>query len=1313
MDVRHKRKVYPGIVAAVVVALLLTVLPGALDVLASAPDTHLYKVQTYGACTDNTAYRVAVAGVGMGGVNSGTLTLNPPLPSGATVEQAWLYWNGTDPDDTSGGGDGNVAFNANVLSTGLGTAQLFAGPAFWATNRFAYAYRADVTSYVSPSTSSYTFTDPYSSDPDQFDIPNGAALVVIYKDTSVTKPRIVEVWQGMDLAQGSSAPVGSEGTQPVIFEFAPAAVPRTVTLTTVVGGIANGQDAEVYYLVGNGSTPSGDIYSMSGVGSAPLPAESEGKFMTVHQLSVTVPAGATWVAVQVRSPDTNGALVHWLVETFEMEAACPGVEVTKTLVTPSSGLAHVNDTVSFQITIRNTGNTTLTEVPLVDTYDSAYLTNPSPSLTPDGAIPGSLTWNDINQAVGDLAPGDTATLTIDFDAKAGTQNEPGDVTTNTATVSGAKDQNQKSPPDAADSADVEISNPSFTITKERITPAAPDDIITVGEQVAYRITIANTGDTALVTVPLVDTFDSSKLTLVSSSISPDGNTPAGTLTWNDLTGSGVLAPNTSISVDLTFEAIASTAGAITTNTARSEGVVDENNETLPTQEDSANVRITNPCVSITKTIQGDSIVPVGGTVTYEIVVTNCGDTTLVTIPVKDTFPTAYLDYASSTLSPTTTDESTGIITWDDVTGTGSLAPNASLSFTVSFDAKVSSHPNKLVNRVETQQPTDENGDHPQDDWDEDNTLIITRPEVTVTKERVTTSPVLVQDTVQFLITVENTGNTAISTLPLKDTFDDTKLQFVSATPSPNSQSNGLLEWSDLTGTGSLAVGDSVTVLVTFKALASTTPNTTINTATVTGAIDENGDTVPDASDTADVAILTPASVGDYVWVDENGDGIQQTSEAPLSGVTVELYDNSDTLVASTTTDSNGYYQFSNLYPGQYYVKFTKLSGYEFTAVDQGSDDAKDSDANPSTGKTPLFTLNEGDNADTWDAGLYQPASIGNFVWEDVNGNGIQDSGEGGISNVTVNLYGAGPNGTFGDADDISATTTTDANGFYEFTNLAPGTYYVEFVLPSGYAFTQKDQGSDDAADSDADPTTGKTDTTALVSGETDLTWDAGMYRPATIGDFTWADTNGNGVYDSGESPLANVTLSLYDANNNLLSTTQSDSNGIYHFDNLAPGTYTVIATTPNGYVATTTTAHTRTVQSGDVVDDADFGFISPTAVELLAFETEVTPEGVRITWRTLSEAGVTGFRIQRSVVYAGQWVNLTSEPIPAQGADGRGATYSYMDGDVQPGLTYYYRLVVEPEGDILGPWSVAVPKSWDPGAGVQGGHRQFIPFLSR
>ncbi|HEY8504511.1 MAG TPA: SdrD B-like domain-containing protein, partial [Gemmataceae bacterium] len=110
-------------------------------------------------------------------------------------------------------------------------------------------------------------------------------------------------------------------------------------------------------------------------------------------------------------------------------------------------------------------------------------------------------------------------------------------------------------------------------------------------------------------------------------------------------------------------------------------------------------------------------------------------------------------------------------------------------------------------------------------------------------------------------------------------------------------------------------------------------------------------------------------------------------------------------------------------------------------------------------------------------------SIGDYVWDDADADGVQDAGETGLSDVTVNLYnGSGV---------LLGSDLTDSSGFYSFSGLSAGTYEVEFVPPPGYGFSPKDQGTDDSLDSDADQATGRAGPFALGSEQrTDI--DAGM-----------------------------------------------------------------------------------------------------------------------------------------------------------------------------------------------------------------------------
>ena len=90
----------------------------------------------------------------------------------------------------------------------------------------------------------------------------------------------------------------------------------------------------------------------------------------------------------------------------------------------------------------------------------------------------------------------------------------------------------------------------------------------------------------------------------------------------------------------------------------------------------------------------------------------------------------------------------------------------------------------------------------------------------------------------------------------------------------------------------------------------------------------------------------------------------------------------------------------------------------------------------------------------------------------------------------MSLYG--PTGTAVDS------ATTDADGIYRFAGLQPGTWSVGVSnLPAGTTVTGRDVGTDDAVDSDVDPVTGRAVATQLTPGESDLSWDAGIHRPAT------------------------------------------------------------------------------------------------------------------------------------------------------------------------------------------------------------------------
>jgi hypothetical protein len=199
--------------------------------------------------------------------------------------------------------------------------------------------------------------------------------------------------------------------------------------------------------------------------------------------------------------------------------------------------------------------------------------------------------------------------------------------------------------------------------------------------------------------------------------------------------------------------------------------------------------------------------------------------------------------------------------------------------------------------------------------------------------------------------------------------------------------------------------------------------------------------------TLDAGFYNKASLGDRVWVDANGNGQQDAGEVGVAGAKVALTGGgadglistaADNTSVTATTDADGKYAFAGLTPGvEYQVQFAAPAGTVFTAQDKGSD-AGDSDVN-GAGLSQIVKLSSGENNTSIDAGVYTPASIGDRVWVDANGNGQQDAGEVGIAGASVTLIGGGADGLISTAgDNTSITTTTDANGAYKFTGLTPG-----------------------------------------------------------------------------------------------------------------------------------------------------------------------------------------------------------------------------------------------------------------------------------
>ncbi len=131
----------------------------------------------------------------------------------------------------------------------------------------------------------------------------------------------------------------------------------------------------------------------------------------------------------------------------------------------------------------------------------------------------------------------------------------------------------------------------------------------------------------------------------------------------------------------------------------------------------------------------------------------------------------------------------------------------------------------------------------------------------------------------------------------------------------------------------------------------------------------------DDAHSAAVTTFPGANIGDVIWLDaldEHGvrNDVRDPNEKGVAGIKVELLDSASAIIAKTTTDKDGAFKFTGLQGGDYKLRFTLPIGLAFVAKQSGGDEEVDSDVNPGTGVTDLFTVADGQVDYTRDAGVH-------------------------------------------------------------------------------------------------------------------------------------------------------------------------------------------------------------------------------------------------------------------------------------------------------------------------------------------------------
>jgi hypothetical protein len=287
--------------------------------------------------------------------------------------------------------------------------------------------------------------------------------------------------------------------------------------------------------------------------------------------------------------------------------------------------------------------------------------------------------------------------------------------------------------------------------------------------------------------------------------------------------------------------------------------------------------------------------------------------------------------------------------------------------------------------------------------------------------------------------------------------------------------------------------------------------------------------------------------------DLDSNGVRNGGEPGLPGWEIDLFRDT-TNIASTITDENGNYGFTNLEEGTYTVREPPAIGWIQTTP---------------TGDT-ILQLSRWQNVSGIDFGNYQiSATIRGVKFEDLDGDGVRDNGEPGLPGWTIELRDA--------SNSIIATTLTRGNaGNYRFTILQFGTYTVREVQQESWI-----------------QTTATPSPIPLIRGDNVADINFGNFQFALISGTVFRDFNRNGIFDGRENGLAGVDVNLIGSN--LETSVNSGNDGEFQFE-VPIGQYTLSITRPEGYDLTVPASGNYEIdvnRSGLSFRSQDFGLSVP------------------------------------------------------------------------------------------------------------------------
>ena len=454
-----------------------------------------------------------------------------------------------------------------------------------------------------------------------------------------------------------------------------------------------------------------------------------------------------------------------------------------------------------------------------------------------------------------------------------------------------------------------------------------------------------------------------------------------------------------------------------------------------------------------------------------------------------------------------------------------------------------------------------------------------------------TEAIMPGDYVLYKVNLSNKGPAVASGMNVADTLPD-GVEYVSsetricqnAGPIPCAEGvYAPASYDEATGTWkamesgildtNLNVGGTETLYVLVKVKPGTEGSTITNTATL-GDFDQIDSNKKNNTSSATFTVGgtitgTIFNDADASWTFGPGD------DKPFEGVTLRLLDADGNPVKddsgadiTTKTDADGNYLFNRLPLGSYKVEVVpgdakvdgtdvNLSDYKQTYGYGSSTDRTQVGQGKLVTPSAIELTAAAPNATKVDFGFVKPASVGDYVWFDANKDGLQDSDEPALPDITATIVDASGNPVVDASGHPVSAVTTGADGKYKFENLLPGDYKVSFQAPAGYEATTSGAGDDRGTDSN-----GTESAVSLAQGQDDMTVDYGLVGTGVIGDQLFVDVNQNGGSgpDAGDKVLPNVKVTLtWTGPGGITRTfeTVTDADGKYRFENLLPGEYKV------------------------------------------------------------------------------------------------------------------------------------------------------------